>query len=118
MYNTNALHKELQGLGHIFKSEMETEVISKLIGNYKYSDRISIWEATAQGLKWCTGIWGICIMCSDNPGKLVVAACLRSRLYVVIGGQAFLSFRIMNNVSITNMLYDFSPLKEHSKQYQ
>lgn len=84
IYNANALRKELQGLGHIFESETDTEVIAKLIGHYKYSDNISVRDATEKALKRCDGTWGLCIMCSDNPGELVVA-CNGSPLVIGIG---------------------------------
>mmetsp|Transcript_19140 Transcript_19140/g.45965 ORF Transcript_19140/g.45965 Transcript_19140/m.45965 type:complete len:712 (-) Transcript_19140:167-2302(-) len=72
--NANELRKELQGRGHVFNSETDTEVIAKLIGEYyEKNGCTSVKEATEQALARCDGSWGLCIMCTDCPDQLVVA---------------------------------------------
>jgi len=72
--NSNELRRELQGLGHIFTSQTDTEVISKLIGHYyEIGQDITVQEATAKALQRLDGTWGLCIMCADTPEELVVA---------------------------------------------
>jgi glucosamine--fructose-6-phosphate aminotransferase (isomerizing) len=74
--NANELRRELQGRGHKFSSETDTEVIAKLIGEI-YENQPegakSVKEATEQALSRCDGSWGLCIMCTDCPDQLVVA---------------------------------------------
>jgi glucosamine--fructose-6-phosphate aminotransferase (isomerizing) len=72
--NANELRRELQGRGHVFSSETDTEVIAKLIGEYYEKGGCkSVKEATEQALTKCDGSWGLCIMCTDCPDQLVVA---------------------------------------------
>eukprot|EP00542_Grammatophora_oceanica_P015132 CAMPEP_0194038330 /NCGR_PEP_ID=MMETSP0009_2-20130614/10570_1 /TAXON_ID=210454 /ORGANISM="Grammatophora oceanica, Strain CCMP 410" /LENGTH=704 /DNA_ID=CAMNT_0038680789 /DNA_START=91 /DNA_END=2205 /DNA_ORIENTATION=- len=72
--NSNELRRELQGKGHIFTSQTDTEVIAKLIGHCRDLDSsLSVKEATEQALTRCDGTWGLCIMCTDTPDELVVA---------------------------------------------
>eukprot|EP00970_Alexandrium_tamarense_P009286 scaffold1836_cov204-Alexandrium_tamarense.AAC.32 len=72
--NANELRRELQGRGHVFSSETDTEVIAKLIGEYYEKGGCkSVKEATEQALALCDGSWGLCIMCTDCPDQLVVA---------------------------------------------
>jgi len=74
--NANELRRELQGRGHKFSSETDTEVIAKLIGEVyemQSEGNKSVKEATEQALSRCDGSWGLCIMCTDCPDQLVVA---------------------------------------------
>ena len=66
----------MQGRGHKFSSETDTEVIAKLIGEVyemQSEGNKSVKEATEQALSRCDGSWGLCIMCTDCPDQLVVA---------------------------------------------
>jgi glucosamine--fructose-6-phosphate aminotransferase (isomerizing) len=72
--NANELRRELQGKGHRFTSQTDTEVIAKLIGHiYKEESGCTVKEATEKALLQCDGSWGLCIMCTDAPDELVVA---------------------------------------------
>eukprot|EP00521_Asterionellopsis_glacialis_P009043 CAMPEP_0195281384 /NCGR_PEP_ID=MMETSP0707-20130614/714_1 /TAXON_ID=33640 /ORGANISM="Asterionellopsis glacialis, Strain CCMP134" /LENGTH=722 /DNA_ID=CAMNT_0040340265 /DNA_START=73 /DNA_END=2241 /DNA_ORIENTATION=+ len=71
--NSNELRRELQGLGHVFSSQTDTEVIVKLIGHYRDEDKSTVKEATEKALERCDGTWGLCIMCTDTPDELIVA---------------------------------------------
>lgn len=72
--NANELRRELQSRGHKFSSETDTEVIAKLIGEYyEKGGCTNVKLATELALNRCDGSWGLCIMCTDTPGELVVA---------------------------------------------
>ena len=74
--NANELRRELQGRGHHFNSQTDTEVIVKLIGEFydaQPKENKSVKEATEKALSRCDGSWGLCIMCTDFPDQLVVA---------------------------------------------
>jgi len=71
--NANELRRKLEGLGHEFSSETDTEVMVKLIGHYKDLDGTTLHDATQKALLECDGTWGLCIMDTDSPDELVVA---------------------------------------------
>lgn len=74
--NANELRAELQSRGHVFRSQTDTEVIAKLIGEFyaqQPDDQQNVKEATARALARCDGSWGLCVMCTDFPDRLVVA---------------------------------------------
>mmetsp|Transcript_17473 Transcript_17473/g.25667 ORF Transcript_17473/g.25667 Transcript_17473/m.25667 type:complete len:653 (+) Transcript_17473:1-1959(+) len=71
--NANELRRELQGLGHNFSSQTDTEVIAKLIGHVRDTEKLSVKESTERALNRCDGTWGLCILCADHPNELVVA---------------------------------------------
>jgi len=84
--NANELRRELQGRGHKFSSQTDTEVIVKLIGETYEKDGGTVKEATEKAMTRCDGSWGLGIMCSDNPDELVVA-CNGSPLVIGIGAD-------------------------------
>jgi len=84
--NANVLRKELQSLGHVFTSQTDTEVISKLIGHYRELDNLSMKDATTKALQRCDGTWGLCIMSKDTPNELIVA-CNGSPLVIGISND-------------------------------
>ncbi len=68
--NAGTLRKKLQDLGHTFSSETDTEVIVHLIeemwaGNLE--------DAVRAALREVEGAYGLAIMSSRDPGKIVVA---------------------------------------------
>ena len=83
--NANELRRVLQGEGHHFTSQTDTEVIVKLIGKYYQEEAgISLKDATEKALRLCDGTWGLGIICKDKPDELVVA-CNGSPLVIGIG---------------------------------
>ena len=85
--NANELREELEGLGHQFQSDTDTEVVAKLIGHIKSSSNLSLRDATEQALQRCDGSWGLCILSKDQPDELVVA-CNGSPLVIGLGRDA------------------------------
>jgi len=71
--NANELRKELLENGHKFSSQTDSEVIAKLIGHIKDTEKLSLVDSTAKALGRCDGTWGLCIFCEDEPDELVVA---------------------------------------------
>jgi len=72
--NCNELRKELQGRGHVFYGQTDTEVVAKLMGEiYEKNGDKNLKKAVEQTLARCDGSWGLCIMCTDHPDQLIVA---------------------------------------------
>jgi len=68
--NYKALKEGLIKNGHIFKSETDTEVISHLIEeNYKGN----LADAVEKALSYVTGTYGIAVICSKEPDKIIAA---------------------------------------------
>ncbi|MFP4054160.1 MAG: glutamine--fructose-6-phosphate transaminase (isomerizing) [Phycisphaerae bacterium] len=59
--------------GHEFRTETDTEVLAQLIGEFYNDGAESLEEAVQRALKEVTGTYGIVVMSTDEPGKLVAA---------------------------------------------
>jgi glucosamine--fructose-6-phosphate aminotransferase (isomerizing) len=68
--NADALRARLQGAGHHFRSETDTEALVHLIEEAAGS---TLEERVAEALKHVEGTYGIAVITADEPGKLVVA---------------------------------------------
>lgn len=68
--NAGTLRQQLQNLGHTFRSETDTEVIAHLIEE-AFDD--SLEEAVSAALHQVEGAYGLAIISSRDPDKLVVA---------------------------------------------
>ncbi len=68
--NAPAIKQALLDRGHVFTSETDTEVLAHLIGAF-YEGNLE--EAVASALRDVDGAYGICVICSEEPGTLVVA---------------------------------------------
>ncbi|MET7000999.1 glutamine--fructose-6-phosphate transaminase (isomerizing) [Chitinophaga defluvii] len=97
------LKKELQNLGHVFKSDTDTEVLMHFIEEIKKSNQCSLEEALRIALKRVVGAYVILIVDQDNPGTLI-AARKGSPLVIGVGkGEHFLAS-------------DASPIVEYTKE--
>ncbi|MEN9791853.1 MAG: hypothetical protein RLZZ63_1511 [Gemmatimonadota bacterium] len=86
--NADALRKELQHKGHTFRSDTDTEVLSHLIQELFEG---SLEEAVAGALRVVEGTYGIAVVSSKDPGK-IVGARKGSPLLVGVGdGQYYLA---------------------------
>ncbi|MFM8301668.1 MAG: glutamine--fructose-6-phosphate aminotransferase, partial [Gemmatimonadota bacterium] len=86
--NADALRKELQKKGHTFRSDTDTEVLSHLIQELFEG---SLEEAVIGALRVVEGTYGIAVVSSKDPGK-IVGARKGSPLLVGVGdGQYFLA---------------------------
>ena len=68
--NAPALRKKLEALGHKFRSETDTEVVAHLI---EEAFKGNLEEAVRAALLQVEGAYGLAIMSSKDPGKIVVA---------------------------------------------
>ncbi len=68
--NFEVLKKMLATEGHTFVSDSDTEVLAHLIGLYMEGD---IEEAVAKALERVEGAYGIAVLSSKEPGKIVCA---------------------------------------------
>ncbi|HEU4764257.1 MAG TPA: glutamine--fructose-6-phosphate transaminase (isomerizing), partial [Candidatus Eisenbacteria bacterium] len=68
--NYATLKRALEGEGHTFTTDTDTEVIAHLIEKF-YQGNLE--KAVAQALRLLTGTYGIAAICSDEPRKVVGA---------------------------------------------
>ena len=68
--NYQALRKRLTSSGCKFTSDTDSEVLAHLISEAYDGDLLT---ATAAALKQVTGTYGLAVICSEEPGRIVVA---------------------------------------------
>ena len=68
--NYRALRSRLEGKGHQFVSETDTEVLSHLIGDC-YAG--SLFQAVCDALHQVEGTFGIAVVSSNEPGRIITA---------------------------------------------
>ncbi|RIK66292.1 MAG: glutamine--fructose-6-phosphate transaminase (isomerizing) [Planctomycetota bacterium] len=83
--NYQALRTYLEHRGVEFKSDTDTEVLVQLVGHF-YRDDLE--AAVRAALRDVRGTYGIAVICSDEPGK-IVAARKGSPLIIGIGDGEF-----------------------------
>jgi glucosamine--fructose-6-phosphate aminotransferase (isomerizing) len=87
--NYAALRTYLEGKGHAFQSETDTEVLAMLIGElYAPEDGIDLEAAVQAALRECEGAYAIAAICANEPDTMV-AARKGSPLIVGIGNGAY-----------------------------
>jgi glucosamine--fructose-6-phosphate aminotransferase (isomerizing) len=70
--NADALRKKLQGRGYTFASETDTETVVHLI-DYVWEDGMPMEDAVASALARVDGAYGIAVVSSREPAKIVIA---------------------------------------------
>jgi glucosamine--fructose-6-phosphate aminotransferase (isomerizing) len=86
--NYQSLREWLKELGHIFRSETDTEVLAHLVEHYFQGD---LKEAVRNVLEKVTGSYGIVVMSERDPNRLI---CARKDSPLVIGlgeGENFIA---------------------------
>jgi glutamine---fructose-6-phosphate transaminase (isomerizing) len=88
--NYATLRKKLEREGHRMRTETDTEVIAHLIEE-KYKTNTDLFEATRLALLEVRGTYGLLVMSSDEPDK-IIAARKGSPLMIGIGnGENFIA---------------------------
>jgi glucosamine--fructose-6-phosphate aminotransferase (isomerizing) len=88
--NHEVLREQLKGLGYVFTSDTDTEVIAHLL-NHKLKDLRDLTVALKATVKELHGAYGLAVISADQPDRLVAA---RSGSPLVIGlglGENFLA---------------------------
>jgi glucosamine--fructose-6-phosphate aminotransferase (isomerizing) len=68
--NYRSIRARLEGKGHHFYSETDTEVLSHLIGDY---DKGDLFQAVCDALHQVEGTFGIAVLSSREPDKIITA---------------------------------------------
>ena len=98
--NYQELRKKLESRGHKFRSETDSEVLCNLISEFYDGD---IEDAVIQALKLVEGTYGIALVCSDEPNRMIAA---RRGSPIIIG--------VGNNETL--IASDISALVQYTKQ--
>ena len=99
--NHDELRAELQGLGYVFESQTDTEVIAHLVDQLYQGD---LFETLQQAVKRLHGAYAIAVFCRDEPHR-VVGARQGSPLIVGVGkGENFLASDAMAIAGITDQI--------------
>lgn len=100
--NYRILRKTLENEGHSFISETDTEVLSHLIEkHYKSHPAGGIEEAVRKALKEVMGAYGIVVISSDEPDK-IIAARFSSPLIIGAGdNEAFVASDVSAVINYT-----------------
>jgi len=77
--NYRALRARLEGLGHHFYSETDTEVLAHLIGECNKGD---LFQAVCDALHQVSGTFGIAVLSANEPDRIITA---RRGSSIVIG---------------------------------
>jgi len=70
--NYRTLKTMLKEMGYQFSSETDSEVIAHLISHF-YEKEKNLFNATRLALHEIEGAYGICVICSDEPDKIIAA---------------------------------------------
>jgi glucosamine--fructose-6-phosphate aminotransferase (isomerizing) len=70
--NAEPLKRRLEELGYVFQSETDTEVVVHLI-DHLFTEGRNLEDAVAAALRQVEGAYGIAVLSSRDPGKIVVA---------------------------------------------
>jgi glucosamine--fructose-6-phosphate aminotransferase (isomerizing) len=99
--NHDELRRELTGLGYVFTSQTDTEVIAHLVDHMYNGD---LFETVQQAVKRLHGAYAIAVFCREEPHR-VVAARQGSPLIVGIGkGENFVASDAMALAGTTDQI--------------
>jgi len=87
--NYLTLKQFLVSKGCVFRSQTDTEVLSHLISEFYEDGADSLEEAVQAALREVSGTYGIAVVCSDEPDKIVVAR-KGSPLIVGVGSDEYI----------------------------
>jgi glutamine---fructose-6-phosphate transaminase (isomerizing) len=85
--NAKELRKDLEGLGHVFRSETDTEILAHLLEEVSKEDATkSLAVILRDALAHIEGTYGVAVMGHDHPGQ-IAAARLGSPLLIGISDE-------------------------------
>jgi glucosamine--fructose-6-phosphate aminotransferase (isomerizing) len=87
--NYATLKQFLINKGHEFRSETDTEVLARLIGEFYGDGAGTLEQAVQAALREVTGTYGIAVVCADEPDK-IVAARKGSPLIIGVGTDEYI----------------------------
>lgn len=107
--NMDVLKKELKAKGYTFKSQTDTEVISILIGMYLEKEGVDILTAVRKSLTRLEGTWGLAVVDSKEPDKIIAA---RNGSPLVIGVGEDCMFVASECAAFSRHTHNFIALKD------
>ncbi|RUO27013.1 glutamine--fructose-6-phosphate transaminase (isomerizing) [Aliidiomarina minuta] len=106
--NHESLRKQLQGLGYVFASQTDTEVIAHLV-HHEMKSAPTLLAAVQKAVKQLEGAYGTVIMDQREPGELIVA---RSGSPLVIGLGIGENFVASDQLALLPVTREFIYLEE------
>jgi len=100
--NYATLKQALIEMGHVFKSDTDTEVLVHLIEEVRNRNQLSLTEAVRTALSYTVGAFAIAVMDTRSP-EVLVGARKSSPLVIGIGdGEVFLASDVSPFIKYTN----------------
>jgi glucosamine--fructose-6-phosphate aminotransferase (isomerizing) len=106
--NHHELREQLKGLGYVFTSDTDTEVIAHLV-HYEKKESSSLLEAFRKAISQLDGAYGTVVMDVNDPDRLVAA---RSGSPLVIGYGIGENFLASDQLALLPVTRKFSFLEE------
>ena len=106
--NFAELREELEGRGHVFRSETDTEVFAHLIEE-TYADTRDLMAAVREACTHVVGAYGLAAVCADEPGVIAVA---RKDSPIIIGRGAHGSYVASDVIALIDATRDVVVLED------
>ena len=106
--NHEVLREQLKGLGYVFTSDTDTEVIAHLL-NHKLKDHSDLTTALKATVKELHGAYGLAVISASQPDRVVAA---RSGSPLVIGLGLGENFLASDQLALRQVTYRFMYLEE------
>ena len=105
--NFNELREDLELKGHVFSSDTDTEVVAHLVEDFYRGDLL---EAVQKASSLLTGAYGIAVICTDEPGKMVIT---RKDSPIVVGCDSAGSYVASDIVALVRATRDVVILEDN-----
>lgn len=105
--NFNELREDLMLKGHVFSSDTDTEVVAHLVEDFYRGDLL---EAVQKATALLTGAYGIAVICTDEPGKMVIT---RKDSPIVVGCDSTGSYVASDIVALVRATRDVVILEDN-----